>query len=1105
MDAGTGIGRMNANTRCPRCGTTLPAGTPEWLCPQCLLQQARQEAAPEEEARPGGPRATESAPQPGYPSLPIRLGDYELLEVLGRGGMGVVYKARQVSLDRCVALKVLSPTALGNPETVHRFRTEAVTAASLQHPNIVAVHEVGHAEGLHYLVMDYVPGPTLAEVSRSGPLAGRRAARYLRTVAEAVHFAHERGILHRDLKPSNILVDEDDRPRVTDFGLAKRLEGGSEFTLSGQVLGSPAFIPPEQASGQRGRVGRRSDVYALGAILYQLLSGRPPFVGEGLAETLERVLHAEPLRPRLLNPAIPQDLETVCLKCLEKEPDRRYPTAQALAEELGRWLEGRPILARPLGALGRTARWCRRKPLIATLAAGLVLSIVAGFGGVLTQLHRARSAELDVRRRAYAADMGLVQQALEAGDLGRARRLLDQHRPGKPSTTPGGSAASRSDFRGWEWRYLWARSRSDLNAILARYRDEVSVLAFSEDGRQLTVGLGDGSGALWDVSTRRPTWEWPRGERQPLASSRSGRFLARVERTGSNVLVTVSETATRRELRRWAQSHEVLSMAFSPAEDELATLTHDGALRVGNLKTGQNASIVFASGKDRAPGRYTVTTNAWQFEPMGSNASKEYGRVLYSPDARYLVLGEAKPWIRLFDRVTTNEILLPLPSPADGVTALAVSPDGRWLSAGGGWADRRVHLWDLQSLTERNFHGHHGWITGLAFSPDSQALASVGTDRTLRIWSVPGGDELRSFQGSLDRLVSVAWAPDRPILVTGGEEGTLRAWDTAAKAPLPFQIPPPFCYWGNTFARDSRSLLTVLRSDGSVRRWGIRWDSTAIEELERLDFVGTGHSCLDISPDGRWLALGDWAGSVRIYDLPTGCLVTNRTIPQARVFVLFFSPGGSYLNVGALSQDDRCLAQFWDTTGWREILALNLSTWEFTGYGFSPDDRTVGLGFRNGTAVWHDLRSGRRRSFGGTKERLVALAFSPDGRWFAASGVNAAITLWDIPSGHARPIPGTEGTVVRALAFSPDSRRLAASGARLNGAIRLWDVDSGSEVATLTGPPERDYLPIGFSPDGNTLFVSTPWGPSVFWCAPSWEDIEQAEKTAAGEVESENP
>ena len=328
---------MSTSLICDQCGTALPAGTPPWLCPQCLLGQAAGPATPEEPAAATPTPGPVSCGPLGGP-LPCHLGAYELVERIGQGGMGAVYKARQISLDRDVAVKVLSLAALAGPEAVHRFRTEAVTAGSLQHPNIVAVHEVGLAEGQHYLVMDYVPGPTLADVTRNGPLPARRAAQYLRTIAEAVQFAHERGILHRDLKPSNVLIDANDQPRVTDFGLAKRFTSdsqlstiNSQLTLSGQVLGSPAFIPPEQASGQRGRVGRRSDVYALGAILYQLVTGRPPFAGEALADTLRQVLNEEPLRPRLLNPTVPLELETLCLKCLQKEPDRRYPTAQALA------------------------------------------------------------------------------------------------------------------------------------------------------------------------------------------------------------------------------------------------------------------------------------------------------------------------------------------------------------------------------------------------------------------------------------------------------------------------------------------------------------------------------------------------------------------------------------------------------------------------------------------------------------------------------------------------------------------------------------------------------------------------------------------------------
>jgi len=381
---------------CPSCGAALPSDAPKGFCPRCLYRLGFDEAM--ESRRPVQPDAVDSPSGPAAtPALAkIRdFGDYELLEEIGHGGMGVVYKARQKSLDRIVALKLLLFGPHAPPESVKRFRAEAVATAALQHPNIVAIHEVGFCEGQHFIAMDYVEGPCLSGLIRGSPLPARRAAGYVKTIAEAIHYAHERGILHRDLKPANVMIDANDQPRVTDFGLAKRFMSESvgtrstashssadeirdavervlplshiedELTVSGQVLGSPNYMPPEQASGKRGTTSRRSDVYALGAILYHSLAGRPPFVGEGLADTVQQVLNAEPVSPRVLNPSVPADLETVCLKCLEKEPGKRYATAQELADELGRFLEGRAILARPIGPTGKVWRWGRRNPALA--------------------------------------------------------------------------------------------------------------------------------------------------------------------------------------------------------------------------------------------------------------------------------------------------------------------------------------------------------------------------------------------------------------------------------------------------------------------------------------------------------------------------------------------------------------------------------------------------------------------------------------------------------------------------------------------------------------------------------------------------------------------
>jgi tetratricopeptide (TPR) repeat protein len=331
-----------------------------------------------------------------------------LLEEVARGGMGVVFRARQVSLDRVVALKMILAGRLATEREVHRFRAEAEAVAKLRHPNIVAIHEVGVHEEQHYFSMDLVQGKDLASLVREHPLSPATAARYVQAIAEAIHHAHQQGVLHRDLKPSNVLIDETDQPRITDFGLAKQFKSDSDLTLSGQVLGSPNFMPPEQAAGRNQDVGPQSDIYSLGAILYHLLTGRPPFVAQTVQATLAKVLQSEPLAPRALNEAVPQDLQTISLKCLEKDPRRRYRTARELADELGRFLRCEPIFARPVSPPEKLWRWCRRKPgLAASLSAAVLLLVMFAIGSIVGtwRIAQARDAERQARRHAVTAEI----------------------------------------------------------------------------------------------------------------------------------------------------------------------------------------------------------------------------------------------------------------------------------------------------------------------------------------------------------------------------------------------------------------------------------------------------------------------------------------------------------------------------------------------------------------------------------------------------------------------------------------------------------------------------------------------------------------------------
>ncbi len=380
---------MAEHERCPRCGCELPINAPQGLCPACLLQQGLESegSAPPPRPRPPDPDPTKTVLPGGSPegsetavelgTILRYFGDYELLKELGRGGMGVVYKARQLSLNRPVALKLLKSDILATDDEQRRFRNEAELVALLDHPHIVPIYEVGEHDGRQYFSMKLVAGPSLEKKLAGFAADPKAAAKLVKTAAEAVHHAHQRGILHRDLKPSNILVDDRGQPYVTDFGLAKRVEGDSELTVSGAILGTPPYMAPEQASGRRGAVTTATDVYGLGAILYALLTGRAPFRGQSVAEILEKVREQSPTPPSKLNPHAPRDLEIICLKCLEKDSQRRYPSALALADDLARYVAGEPITARPAGSFERLWLWCKRNPRLAAALGSTAAALVA--------------------------------------------------------------------------------------------------------------------------------------------------------------------------------------------------------------------------------------------------------------------------------------------------------------------------------------------------------------------------------------------------------------------------------------------------------------------------------------------------------------------------------------------------------------------------------------------------------------------------------------------------------------------------------------------------------------------------------------------------------
>jgi hypothetical protein len=494
---------------------------------------------------------------------------------------------------------------------------------------------VGIHDGQHYFSMDYVEGQNLSQLVGTRPLPPAKAARYVKLIAEAIHYAHQQGILHRDLKPSNVLVDASDQPRITDFGLAKRLEGDISITLTGQMLGSPNFMPPEQASSQRGKVGRHSDVYGLGAILYHLLTARPPFQAESFESVIHQLLNTEPVSPRLLNSSVPPDLETICVKCLQKEPSRRYQSAQELADELGRFLRHEPICARPITRAERAWRWCRRKPALAGLILALHLVLALGLIGVLWEWRRATVSESLLTRNLYTADMNLAHQAWNEGSLQRAQKLLRAHSP----------QADKEDLRGFEWRYLWKLCQDEsrftftnihfaVESLVARHG-----LALAADGHTLIAASG-------------ATLKWLdcQKQREVQTMSVGTQAINAVAMTYQHPGLVAYRTDTVKALSPTSQA---LLGEGLPAEFGGGCPNPDTDCRA--FEFSWDGSLLAASGTNGMVGIFDVRTGRQLDSSLRLAGNEIVVCLAFSPDAKYLACGTSEGKIHIFEMPELKE------------------------------------------------------------------------------------------------------------------------------------------------------------------------------------------------------------------------------------------------------------------------------------------------------------------------------------------------------------------------------------------------------------------------------------------------------------------